>query len=108
MAKPVVGNLSGDELLYARNATVQSLSASASVQTLLAANLARKGGFLMNDADKACYVKFGTAASTTSFTEKIAIGGKFNLADGTRVYTGVLTVIWDADPTGALRVTELS
>src|SRR3990167_4975306 len=114
MAQPVVGNLSGDELLYARNATVQSVTASADAVTLLAANLARKGGYIENDADKALYRKFGSAASTTSYTKKLhpkdasAIGGAVNLADGTRVYTGIVTGIWDAGPTGSARITELT
>lgn len=111
--RPVMGNLVADELLYADTATVQSLTASASLQTVLAENLSRKGGTLYNDTDKNCYVKFGDTASTTSFTAIVAkkdvdgVGGFLGLG-AERVYTGVITCIWDAAPTGALRITELS
>lgn len=110
---PVFGNLVADTLLYADNSTVQSLTASGAVQTALASNSLRSGGFLYNDADTACYVKFGATATTSSFTVKLGkkdtdgIGGSLNL--GTlRVYTGIITVIWDGAPTGALRITELT
>ena len=105
MAQPVQGNAKA----HAATATVQSVSASsAAAQTILAANPARLGGFLVNDSDKVVYVKYGTAASTTSYTDKVAVGGKHNMADGPRCYTGVVTAIWDSGPTGAMRVTELS
>ena len=116
MAQPVVGNLSGDELLYARNATVQSVTASAVAVTLLAANLARKGTFIVNDADRVAYIKYGTGASATSYTDKLAprdadgVGGKHNLSDGTKTYTGIITALWASgfDGTSAARVTELT
>lgn len=110
-------NLAPSELLESANATVQSLTASGSVQTALATNQLRTGGFLHNDADRICFVKFGSGASPTSFTVALEAkddtatpkraGGSLNL--GTlRVYTGLITVIWEASPTGALRITELT
>jgi hypothetical protein len=108
-----IGNLQANELLSSDGSTVTSVTAADSVLTALAANTARQGGVLFNDADKACYVKFGASASTTSFTAKLApkdadgIGGYLNLG-ALRVYRGAITAIWDASPTGALRITELS
>lgn len=110
---PVIGNLRGSELLSSAGSSVQSVSASDSVVTALAANTARKGGTLYNDTDKSCYVKLGAAASSTSFTVRLSkkdadgIGGFLNLG-ALRVYTGAITVIWDSGPTGAMRITELT
>src|SRR3990167_4460583 len=107
---PVIANLTASELLSSDGATVTSLTADDIVQTALAANPARRGGFLYNDADKDCYVKLGSGASATSFTARLAkkdagnIGGSLNL--GTlRVYRGVITVLWETSPTGSLRIT---
>ena len=111
--RPVMGNLVADELLYADNSTTQSLTALATAQTALAANTERKGGTLYNDVDKPCYVKFGSGVTTTSFHFKVSpkdsngIGGRLDLGTQ-RVWTGSIEVIWDAAPTGALRIGELS
>ena len=107
---PIIANLQSAKLLDSETATVISVTADATVQTILAAN-DRGGGLLYNDTDKACYVKFGTGASSTSFTAKLApkdadgIGGYLSLG-ALRVYQGVVTAIWDASPTGAMRATE--
>lgn len=113
MPSGVIGNLKANELLSSDGATVTSLTADDEVQTVLAANTSRHGGALYNDTDKACYVKFGAGASTTSFTVLLAkkdadgIGGFLNLG-ALRVYRGAITAIWESNPSGALRVTELS
>jgi hypothetical protein len=88
-------------------ASVTGVTSSASNQTALFANDARFGACFYNDADKACYLKLGTTASTSSFTVKIAAGSYYELP-ATPIYTGQVDVIWDASPTGNLLVTEIS
>lgn len=111
--RPVLGNLVADELLYADNSTVQSLTATSSAQTALAANSTRKGALLYNDADTACYIKLGTGVTSSSFTLRLhakdtdGIGDVLNLGSQ-RVYTGPIEVIWAGSPTGALRITEIT
>jgi hypothetical protein len=111
MADPRVA---GNAFTSARTASVQSVTASAVEQTLLAANDNRLGGFIVNDCDKIMYIKYGTGVSATSFTDSLdpknanGVGGKHNIGDGLRDYTGAVSVIWAAAPTGAARVTELT
>jgi hypothetical protein len=108
-----IGMVPSAALFESEGATVTSVTADDEVQTALAANTNRKGALLYNDCDKACYIKLGSGASSTSFSAKIApndsmnIAGYFNVG-ALRVYTGAITVIWDATPTGALRITELT
>lgn len=85
--------------------TLSNVNSSASVVNLLAANTARKGVTVFNDSTSACYIKYGSAASTTSFTVKVAAGGYWEAPQP--VPTVILTIIWDA-ANGAARVTELT
>ena len=85
-------------------AATTNVSATASSTSALASNTARRGASFYNDADKACYLKHGTTASTSSFAVKIFPNGYYELPFP--VYTGAVDVIWDASPTGSLRVTE--
>lgn len=85
-------------------AALTNVAASAVSATALAAS-ARLGMAFINDADKSCYLKYGIAASATSFTRKLFPGEQWEPAIN---YTGRVDVIWDAAPTGSLRVTELS
>jgi hypothetical protein len=57
-----------------------------------------------NDSDKVLYLKFGSGASATSFTVKIAVDGYFELPSP--VFTGLIHGFWAAGPTGACRITE--
>lgn len=108
--QPVAGNARTD----APVSTVQSVTAVNAEVTLLAANSQRFGGMIENASDKVCYLKFGSGASATSYTYALdpmnanGVGGKVNLADSFRNYTGIITAFWPAGPTGAARVTELS
>jgi hypothetical protein len=110
MADPRVA---GNAWTSAGTSTVQSVTASVSEVTLFAANINRLGGTLYNDTDKNCYVKLGSGATTTSFSFVLAkkdadgFGGFVSLGD-MRLYTGIITGIWDAAPTGAMRITELT
>lgn len=86
-------------------AALTNITASAVSQTALSANASRQGVSYVNDADVNCYLKYGTTASVSSFTWKLFPGEKWEPRDN---YVGRVDVIWEAGPTGALRVTEMS
>jgi hypothetical protein len=85
-------------------ATTANVAANAASVTVLASNASRLRAWLYNDADKSAYVKFGAGATTASFTKKLLPNEFFPV----EFYTGVLDAIWDAGPTGSMRVTELA
>lgn len=85
--------------------TTTTVSASASVVTLLSANVLRRGASIYNDSAALLYVKMGTGASLSSFTAQISPGGIWPLPFP--VYTGSITGIWDT-AVGNARVTEIS
>jgi len=87
-------------------ATLSNVAASATSVTALASNSSRESAIFYNDSTSACYLKFGTTASTTSFTYKLRAAETL-IVDGTPVYTGRVDAIWDS-ATGSLRVTELT
>lgn len=89
----------------AGTSALSNVAASATSGTALSANASRLGAVYVNDADKIAYLKYGTTASTTSYTKKLLPGEVWEPAVN---YTGRVDVIWDSGPTGALRVTELS
>lgn len=74
---------------------------------LLALNANRLGASFYNDSTANLFLKFGTTASSTSYTIKLAPGGYYELAGVTVTYTGVVSGIEDA-ANGAVRVTELT
>lgn len=84
---------------------LSNVTASTSTVTLLAANAARLGATLYNDGTKDLWVKFGAAASQTSFTVKMVKDAYYEVPYG---YTGTLTGVWDTGVSGAARVTELT
>lgn len=88
----------------AATATLSNVSGSASSVTVLAANAARLGATVVNDSGAICYVKFGSTASATSFTYKLAAGDTLEVPFA---YTGILTGIWTS-ATGSARVTEFT
>jgi hypothetical protein len=91
--------------------TLSSVAASATSVTLLSANTSRRQVVLVNDSSAICYVKFGTTASSTSYTVQMpAIAN--NIAshlfiDEDPVYTGRIDAIW-ASATGNMRITEIT
>ena len=89
---------------HSMQSAVTSVSASASNVTLLEEDPQRKGFFLFNDSSNNCYVKFGTTASTTSFTIKMAAGSFYEIEYPN--YRGQIDAIWDGT-NGAMRVTEI-
>lgn len=92
----------------AATATLSNVTASATSVQLLAANTARLGVVIYNDSTAILYVKFGTTASTTSYTlevpneDWVALPGEMGV-----VYTGRIDGIWAA-ANGACRITELT
>lgn len=91
--------------LGAATATLANVAASAASVTLAAANAERQGLIVYNDSASVLMVKYGTAATATSFTYLLQPGGTLEM--GQVVYRGVVTGIWTA-AAGAARVTELA
>lgn len=85
-------------------ATLSNVAGSASSVTVLAANTARRGASIYNDSTSVLYLKFGSTASSTSFTVKMQADEYFEVPFG---YSGILTGIW-VSATGAARVTEIT
>lgn len=82
--------------------TLTNVSASASSVTLLSANTASKQRVMFNDSASTCFVKFGTTASSTSFTYRL-----LPYATLETTYAGRIDGIWLA-ATGSMRVTEVT
>lgn len=59
-----------------------------------------------NAADKTAYLKFGTTASTTSYTVQVPAGGYYEMPPN--VYYGRVDVIWASGPTGNGYLTEVT
>lgn len=93
--------------LAASTATLTNVSGSATTVSLLASNAGRKGAMVTNDSTASLYVKFGTTASTTSYTVLIPPGAYYEFPANTAIYTGAVDGIWSA-ANGAARITELS
>lgn len=89
----------------ASTATLTNVASSATTVQALAANTARVGCTVYNDSSAILYLKFGTTASTSSYTVQIPAGGFYEF--GAPVYTGRLDAIWSA-ANGNARITELS
>lgn len=85
-------------------ATLSNVASSATNVTILASNTARTGATVYNDSTQILYLKFGTTASTTSFTVKLASETYYEVPGG---YTGVLDGLW-ASANGSARITELT
>lgn len=84
---------------------VTSVTSSTGDTLILAANAARLGATIYNNATRAMYLKFGTSPSTTSFTVIIQRDGYYEVPFN---YTGVLRAVWAAGVSGAALVTELT
>jgi hypothetical protein len=89
----------------ASDATVTSVSASATAVTLLAANFRRTGASFYNQSTSVCYLKLGAAATATDFTVRMTANALYEL--GEPVWLGIITAIWDS-ATGAMRITEFT
>jgi hypothetical protein len=89
----------------ANAATLSNVASSATNVTLLSLNTSRRGALFFNDSNQALFLKFGTTASTTSFTVKISAGGYYEFPQP--IYTGQVDGIWSS-ANGSVRITELT
>src|SRR3990167_6028174 len=80
--------------------TLTAVADSASSQTLLSADTARKGFRIHNDSTVTMYVKYGATASATSFTVAVAKDGYMEENN----YTGRVDAIWASDAAGSARI----
>lgn len=85
--------------------TLSNVASSATSVQLLAANPDRKGVAIFNDSTQVLKIKYGTAASATSFTYEIPAAGTWNMPFP--IYTGIIHGIWAA-ANGNARITELT
>lgn len=92
---------------HASTATLSNVAASASSVTVLALNTSRKGCVVVNDSTVGVYLKFGSAASATSYSYRLEAKQTLELPNGNVLYDGIITGIWDS-ATGNARVTELT
>lgn len=88
----------------ANTATLSNVASSISSVILKALNTDRLGLSIHNDSTAILYVKFGTTASATSFTVKMAADAYYEAPFG---FTGRVDGIWDT-ATGSARVTEFT
>lgn len=82
---------------------VTSVNDTATSTTLIAANTSARERIIQNDSTSTLYVKFGTTASATDYTTKLAQDDVL-----TTEYTGRIDGIWSSDASGAAKITELT
>ena len=87
----------------ATTATAASVASSASSVALFAANSGARARTITNDSSQVLYVKFGTTASTSSYTAQVAAGGYYEFPQP--LYAGAVDAIW-ASANGNARTTE--
>jgi len=85
--------------------TLTNVTASTTSANLVASNSSRKGLSIYNDAGRNIYVKFGSTASTTSFTMRMSDNTYYEMPQP--IYTGTIDVITSSG-SGSVRVTELT
>jgi len=85
-------------------ASVTTVAGAASDTLLLTSNLNRKGAAVFNDSTAILYLKFGSGASSSSFTIKMEAAAYYEVPFQ---YVGALYGLW-ASATGNARVTEVS
>lgn len=88
----------------AATGTLTNVASSATSVVILASNANRKAATVYNDSTQILYLKFGTTASTTSFTAPLAAATYYEVPGG---YTGEIDGIW-ASANGNARVTEIT
>lgn len=87
--------------------TQTAVAGSVAAQTLLAANVARKGASIANDSSADLYIKLGAGVTTTSFSYTLAakVGNICAVLEVPADYTGVIEGLWSA-AAGNARITE--
>jgi hypothetical protein len=71
--------------------------------TLQASNASRRLLLVYNDSTSVLYLKYGSSASSSSYTVKLAAGDYWEMP--LPVYTGIVTGVW-ASANGSALVTE--
>lgn len=84
--------------------TLSAVATSTTSATLIASNANRLGVTIYNDSNQNLFVKFGTTASTTDFTIRLASQSYYEVPFG---YTGRIDGV-QSTGTGTARVTELT
>lgn len=87
----------------AQSATSASVAASTSSVQLFAASSSPRGRLVSNDSAAVLYLKFGTAASATSFTVALPANGYYEFPQP--CYAGVVHGAW-ASAAGSARTTQ--
>jgi hypothetical protein len=90
----------------ATTATLTSVADAATSATLVASNTSRMGVIVHNDSTSILYLKYGAAASTTSYTYRLEPNATWEMP--WPVYTGIIDGIWSANASGSARVTEMT
>jgi hypothetical protein len=86
--------------------TVTSVAVDDTVDTILASNANRLGAILWNDGPNNAFAKLGAAATTASFTVRLANKSEWEIPFP--VYTGIITGICAATQTATVLATELT
>lgn len=92
-------------LFSPQSGTLANVSSSATSVTLFSASDVAQTRAVFNDSTAVLYVKYGTTASTTSYTVQIPAGGYFEFPLPT--YSGRVDGIW-ASANGSARCTEVA
>lgn len=87
----------------ATSAAITSVASSASSVQLLASNTNRVEAVITNDSTAILYIKFGTAATTSSYTISLNSGESLVVDK----YNGIIHGVW-ASANGNARITETS
>lgn len=87
------------------SSSVTAVTASVTNTTLIASNSSRRGILLYNDSTSIVRVKFGTTASSSSFSFKLYPNCFYD--NPTMCYTGIITGIWES-ANGNMLVTQLT
>jgi len=98
-----------DQNMVGNSAALTNVVSSTSSVTILASNGTRISAMIFNDSTAILYIKFGSTASTSSFTTKIAAGGYYEIPVGRdgKIYNGIIDGIW-ASVNGNARVTQIT
>ena len=85
-------------------ASISVVNDSASSVTLKTANSNRLAIIILNASTVGLYVKYGTTASSSDYTQFLEAGEVLR----EELYTGRIDGIWESDASGAARITELT
>lgn len=90
--------------ILANTATISAVTCSTTNTTLLSENTNRKMAIFYNRAGRDIYIKFGTTASTTSFTVVVQDNAYYELP--LPVYTGRIDAVTSTG-SGVMQITEI-